>query len=197
MDYTVLDLETTGLSRYYDKIIEIAAVRYRDGQKHAEFHTFVNPNRKIPSFITSLTGINNQMVENAPTIKEVLPKFKSFLENSVIVAHNATFDHGFLSYNYEKHLSEELVNKKICTRKLANRILPDLPSKRLSSLCNYFNIVNEQEHRAMGDTMATITLFHHFRDVLNNKGLNTINDVSNFESWPVYKCKRLLENVQD
>ena len=195
MDYTVLDLETTGLSKYHDKIIEIAAVRYKDGKKYAEFHTFVNPNRRIPSFITSLTGINNQMVEDAPTINKVLPELKQFLENSTLVAHNATFDHGFLSHNFEKYLDHSLTNCKLCTRKLANRLLPDLPSKRLSSLCNYFNIVNEQEHRAMGDTMATTTLFSNFLELLEKNNFKTMEDVVKFESWPVYKCKRIIENV--
>jgi len=99
MEYIVLDIETTGLSRYIHKITEIAAVKVKDNKIIEEYQTLVNPETKIPRFITRLTGIDNEMVKDAPTINEVMPGLLKFLGNHTIVAHNATFDYGFIAYN--------------------------------------------------------------------------------------------------
>src|SRR5210317_2226828 len=100
--YVILDLETTGLSKHYHKITEIAAMKIKDNEIVDKFEALVNPQVPIPKFITRLTGITNEMVENEPTIDEIMPKFLEFLEDHPIVAHNATFDHGFLSENATK-----------------------------------------------------------------------------------------------
>jgi len=177
MTYVVIDIETTGLSRYMHKITEIAAVRVNNGEVKDTFQSLVNPQTKIPSFITRLTGIDNELVKNAPLIHEVMPNFLKFLGDRIFVAHNASFDYGFLNYN----VVNEIENARLCTRKLANRLLPDLPSKRLEVLCEHFKINNMQSHRAMGDALATTELLGHFFKMLEEKGFKHPEDILKFE----------------
>ncbi len=191
-NYIVLDIETTGLSKHTHKITELAAVKLVDGKIVSEFQTLVNPQVKIPRFITKLTGITNEMVKDSPEITEILPDFLKFIGNSTIVAHNATFDYGFIHHNSKLHLDSDLENERLCTRKLASRILYNLPSKKLSSICEHFGIVNEQAHRAMGDVKATTEIFLKFLSKLKDIEITTENDILKFESSPIYKCKKLL-----
>src|SRR3989338_1916169 len=148
--YTVVDIETTGLSRSYHQITEIAALRMRNGRVVDSFESLVNPGVHIPSFITRLTGINNEMVRDAPRIERVLPGFVDFLGKDVFVAHNATFDYGFLEHN-ARRCGRELGNARLCTRKLAHRLFPDLERKRLVDLCSHLDVANLRAHRATGD----------------------------------------------
>ncbi len=191
-DYVVLDIETTGLSKYYHKITEIAAIKVKNNKIHSKFEELINPGVKIPSFITGLTGITDDMVKNKPDIKETLPKFLEFLDENIIIAHNATFDHGFLSENARAHLKQDLKNERLCTRKLAYRILNNLPSKRLSCICEYYNISNNQAHRAMSDVKATYQVFNNFLDFLDKKGVNTKKDILRFEKTSLNKLRETI-----
>ncbi len=193
-EYIVLDLETTGLSKHKHQITEIAAVKVKDNKIKDEFHTLVNPCTPIPSFITRITGITNEMVQSAPKVNKVLPHFLNFLEDNVIVAHCATFDYGFISANTTKHLNKLFNNEKICTRKLATRLLPQLPSKKLSSICEHLDITNLQAHRAMTDVLATNEVFSHFLGKLNQAEIKTKEEILKFESMPVAKAYRLVYN---
>ncbi len=181
MDFTIVDIETTGLSAYYHKITEIAALKYEDGEVVGEFSTLVNPEVRIPRFITRLTGIDDDMVRDKPKIKEVMPRFHSFLGDSPFVAHAATFDYKFLDHALWKNMGLNLDNHKICTCRLARRLLPQLPSKRLSSLCSHFNIENENAHRAMSDVRATTEIFHNFLDMLKEKDIEDLKDILKFQ----------------
>ena len=183
-EYVVLDLETTGLSKKRHGITEIAAVRVKKNKIVSEFQTLVNPRQRIPSFITRLTGITNEMVKDAPPINKVLPEFVEFLGDAPIIAHNASFDYGFIQHNAKEHLNIEIENKRLCTRKLANRLLPNLPSKRLGCICEYFEIVNQQAHRAMSDVMATTEVFYKFMDMAKEEGIKTEADLVKFEKAP-------------
>ncbi|NQU79036.1 3'-5' exonuclease [Candidatus Woesearchaeota archaeon] len=183
MEYVVVDIETTGLSRYRHKITEIAAVRYNGKKMVDEFQSLVNPEVRIPRFITRLTGIDDELVKDAPKIPEVMQGFMEWLGDSTIVAHNASFDYGFLRHNAEL-LGEELSNDRLCTRKLANRLLPDMGSKKLCCLCDHFEIVNEQAHRAMGDVKATAHIFHNFQDMLAEIGIECMEKLKSFEKAP-------------
>ncbi len=183
-DYVVLDLETTGLSKTRHRITEIAAVKVNKGKVVEEFQTLVNPKVSIPGFITRLTGITNDMVKDAPLIKEALPGFLSFVEDLPIIAHNATFDHGFIVQNAKKHLKKKFSNEKLCTKKLANRLLPELRSKRLSALCEHFKIKNKQAHRAMSDVKATHILFSNFLKMMKKKDIKGRENIINFERRP-------------
>ncbi|MFC1723873.1 PolC-type DNA polymerase III [Nanoarchaeota archaeon] len=191
-EYVVVDIETTGLSKYYHKITEIAACRVCDGEVVDEFQSLVNPETRIPRFITRLTGIDDDMVKDAPKIGEVMPRFLEFLSDGVLVAHNATFDYGFLNENAYSTVGKQLENEKLCTRKLANRILNDLPSKKLGCLCEHYDVVNEQAHRAMGDVRATIEVFNRFLGVLEEAGVKEHSEIRDFEKSPIRKCRELL-----
>ncbi|MBU0628602.1 MAG: 3'-5' exonuclease [Nanoarchaeota archaeon] len=181
MVFTVIDIETTGLSKHYHKITEIAAAKVRNNKITKTYHTLVNPKVKIPSFITRLTGIDNEMVKEAPTINKALPSFVEFLGEDVFVAHNATFDFGFIEHNLKVHNSYRLDNSRLCTRKLANRLFPELSRKRLSDLCEFMNINNSDEHRALSDVKATAKIFANMLKLMKNRGIYTIEDILKFE----------------
>ena len=187
MDFTIVDIETTGLAAYYHKITEIAALKYKDGKIVNEFSTLVNPEVRIPRFITRLTGIDDEMVKDQPKIKEVMPRFCSFLGESPFVAHFAAFDYKFLDYASQKNIGINLSNHKICTCKLARRLLPELPSKKLSSLCSHFNIENDDAHRAMSDALATSKVFHNFLGMMKEKEIEDIRDILTFQKSKIPK----------
>ena len=170
-DFVVVDIETT-------------AVRLRGGRVVGSFQTLVNPREPIPKFITKLTGIDDDLVKDAPTIDKVLHDFMDFVGSSVIVAHNASFDMGFLDHNARIHVGRYLENSSLCTRRLANRLLPDLPSKRLSALCEYFDITNERAHRAMGDAKATAKLLKNFLSMLADRDITDVDSVLRFSMKP-------------
>jgi DNA polymerase-3 subunit epsilon len=104
------------------------------------------------------------MVADAPFIEEILPSFFSFLEDDIFVAHNASFDHGFISNNAKRIHNHDRYHPVLCTRKLANRVVSDLPNKKLATLCQHFSIVNTQAHRAMADVLATTEVLRNFID---------------------------------
>ncbi|MFH0906548.1 MAG: 3'-5' exonuclease [archaeon] len=191
-NYIVVDIETTGLSKEYDRITEIAAIKIEENKISEKFESLINPKCRISEFITNLTGITNQMVATAPTIEEVLPSFLDFSKNQIMIAHNASFDYGFLNNNCQKHLNCNLDIDRLCTIKLARRIVPKLPSKSLSSLCYHYGINNYAEHRAMGDTIVTNNLFSIFLENLKEKEIKTISQIKNFEKLPIRKSPFLV-----
>ena len=193
--YTVIDIETTGLSRNYHQITEIAAAKVRKGRIIDSYQTLVNPCMKIPSFITKLTGISDRMVKDAPLVNEVLPTFKEFLGKDVFVAHNATFDFGFLEHNLRVCHGHQLSNDRLCTRKLANRIFPELPRKRLGDLCSHLGVKNVQAHRAMGDVLATVEVFNHMNSILSSRGVSDVKDVLKFERSSVGNCRTNIKTT--
>lgn len=186
--YIIVDIETTWLSKDRHNITEIAAVLFNGEKILKEFQTLINPQTPIPWFITHLTGITNDMVKDAPTIDKVLPDFFDFIEDHILVAHNATFDYGFLNNNGIRHLHRPIENRILCTRKLANRLVSELPSKRLECLCERFNVTNESAHRAMGDVMATTKVFEQFLKILKNKGIEDKSDILEFQNFALCKC---------
>jgi len=179
--YVVLDIETTGLSRHVHRITEIAALRVENFQIVKKFETLINPETHIPSFITSLTGISDSIVKDAPVIQDVMPKFMNFVKDAPFVAHCATFDHGFLKHNVQIHLSRELTNPKICTMKLSRRLIPELRSYRLSSVCEHFNVKNSAAHSAMGDTEATSKIFSKLLNLMKKQGIEKCEQVLTFQ----------------
>lgn len=158
MLYAIVDIETTGSYAAGNGITEIAIVIH-DGEKVLDFYeTLVNPHRPIPYFIRSLTGINEEMVAHAPSFKEVAEHIYRLLQDKVFVAHNVNFDYSFVKH----HLSDagfELNTKKLCTVRLARKIVPGLRSYSLGKLCHQLGIDLANAHRAGGDAMATAELF--------------------------------------
>ena len=158
MLYAIVDIETTGSYAAGNGITEIA-IAIHDGQQVIDFYeTLVNPHQQIPYFIQSLTGITNQMVSKAPSFHEVAGQVNELLQDKVFVAHNVNFDYSFVKH----HLQEagyRLEEKKLCTVRLARKILPGKRSYSLGKLCREVGISIANHHRAGGDTMATAHLF--------------------------------------
>ncbi|SHH42625.1 DNA polymerase III catalytic subunit, PolC type [Clostridium collagenovorans DSM 3089] len=176
-EYVVFDIETTGFSSDNDKIIEIGAVKVKDGQIIDSFNVFVNPERKIPLNIIELTGINNDMVKDAETIENVLPKFMKFIGESVVVAHNATFDTSFIRKNCNK-INLKFNNPIMDTIPLCKYIFPDLKRYKLSTIVKHLGITLEQHHRAVDDARATADILLHCFKELKEKNIENIGQLN-------------------
>lgn len=150
--YIALDVETTGLNPQDDEIIELAAIKFDNGEIVDEFVTLLKPSFRIPQRITDITGITNSMVANAPTIDDVLPDFIKFCGNTDIVAHNADFDMGFINCAVGG-LGLKVDNKVHCTLVLARKYLK-LVNNQLATVANHFGLADKEFHRAKADAMA-------------------------------------------
>jgi len=153
--FVVFDTETTGLSAVFNTIIEIGAVKIKNGEVIDRFETFVDPQETISRTITEITGITNDMVKGAPLIEEALPKFRDFIGDSTLVAHNARFDMGFLNMGLKQISEQELKNPVIDTVELARFLYPTMKNFKLNTLCKAFNIELVNHHRALNDAEAT------------------------------------------
>ena len=150
----VLDTETTGLDYTRERIIEFAAVRLENGKIKDEFQTLINPQQHIRKSSIAVHHISEEMVADAPTEEEVLPKILEFIGDYPIVAHNAIFDFSFLNEAKKRVMGEELKNPRIDTQVMFKEIAPDLESHGLEALTNRFNVELNNHHRAMADTMG-------------------------------------------
>ncbi|ODJ53067.1 PolC-type DNA polymerase III [Brochothrix thermosphacta] len=156
--YVVFDVETTGLSAVYDKVIELGAVRMVNGEKVDEFEAFINPGHPLSATTINLTGITDDMVANTPTEEEVFKRFKEWAGDDILVAHNASFDMGFLNTAYKRHNMGVAENPVLDTLELARFLYPHFKNHRLNTLTKRFNIILEQHHRAIFDSEATAYL---------------------------------------
>jgi len=156
--YAIIDIETTGQSAKNGKITEIA-VFIHDGFKVTDsFSSLINPECYIPGFITNLTGIDNEMVRNAPKFYEVARRIVEITENMVFVAHNVSFDYRFIQEEF-KRLGYDYQRKTMCTVKMGRKFLPGHKSYSLGRICDELGITIEGRHRAAGDALATVKLF--------------------------------------
>lgn len=154
-EYVVFDVETTGLSAVHDVIIELAAVKIKDGQVIDRFESFANPHRSLAPHITELTSITDDMLKDAPEISEVIQQFLSFIEGSILVAHNARFDMGFLQEAVKRLGELPVSNPVLDTLELARYLYPGLKNHRLNTLAKHLYVRLEQHHRAIYDAEAT------------------------------------------
>ena len=182
-NYTVIDLEMTGLSAKNDKIIEIGAARVRGGQVTDTISMLVNPKQHIPQRVQDLTGITDADVENAADMDEAVENLLDFIGEDVILGQNVTFDYSFLkqwAVNHKRPLELYAYD----TLKLARKCLPPEQSKKLEDLCIYFGVNRENAHRALDDALETKEIFEKLLVLMDEKG-------ENVESCPlVYKAKR-------
>ncbi len=153
--YVVFDVETTGLSAAYDTIIELAAVKVKNGEIIDRFESFANPHHPLSATTIDLTGITDDMVSDAPEPEEVVEKFRDWTGDDILVAHNASFDMGFLNAGLKKCGHGKSENPVIDTLELARFLYPDMKNHRLNTLCKKFNIELTQHHRAIYDAEAT------------------------------------------
>ena len=176
-EYVIFDIETTGFNPVSDKIIEIGAIKMKGKNVIGEFSHFVNPECHIPEKITELTTITDEMVKNAETIDKVLPKFLEFIKGTVVVAHNAKFDAGFIR---QKSMELGFVFKEcvLDTLPLARTLLPNEKRHSLAHLVNFYKVKLETHHRAIDDAKATAKIFEKFLDVLYRKGIFKVSEIN-------------------
>ena len=173
--FVVVDLETTGGRPAAGSIIEIGACAMQGGRITATFASLVRPRMAIPRFITGLTSITNEMVRDAPPIETVLPAFRDFLGNAVMVAHNAPFDFSFLDFEFRRLFGLGLRNPVLCTLRLSRRFLPSLKRRRLDALAEHFGLSTEGRHRGLGDARMAAELLAIFLDLAAKAGLNRLD----------------------
>lgn len=169
-DYTLIDIETTGLDPNYDEIIEIAAIRIRNNMIDSTFSTLVKPERLIDNFITELTGITNDMVANSLPIEPNLYKLHSFINNDILLGHNVNFDVNFLYDNYIKYTPYLFKNNFVDTLRLSRKVYPDLGSHSLSYLTRSLGIISKTSHRAEADCLTTYSLVNSMINTISNTG---------------------------
>ena len=174
--YCVLDLETTGFSPKTEKITEVGIMKIKDGKVIDEFSTFVNPEKPIPPKVVEVTNITDDMVQDAETIDKIFPKILEFIDGSVLVAHNASFDMGFLKYN-AKQLGYEFDYTYVDTLALSRKIFPDLKKYKLGKIAEYLKIKVEVAHRALDDVDTTVKVYNEMMKILKERGATSVKDI--------------------
>ena len=188
--YVVFDIETTGFSASQDKIIEIGAVKVIDGVITEKFSSFVNPEIPIPFEIEKLTGIQDDMVLDAPKIEEVLPKFLEFCGQAVMVAHNASFDMSFIFQN--ARTQGIAFNPTILdTVAIARVLLPNLNRYKLDTVAKALNISLENHHRAVDDAGATAEIFASFVKMLRERGVEDLENLNQLSQMSEDTIKKM------
>ena len=199
--FVVFDLETTGFSPSKNQIIEIGAVKVVNGSITERFSTFVNPKVPIPFEIEQLTSINDDMVLDAPTIDEILPKFMEFCQDAVMVAHNADFDMSFIKHNCSA-LGLECEKTVLDTVALSRVLLPALNRFKLDTVAKALNVSLAHHHRAVDDAACTAEIFVRLVEMLRDRGVETMEDLDQMESYteetirkmPSYHAIMLAQN---
>jgi DNA polymerase-3 subunit epsilon len=176
--FVVVDCETTGSRAWHgDRITEIAVVRVHRGVAERVFDSLINPDRPIPPSVTALTNITSAMVRSAPRFRDICPQLLGVLEGHVFVAHNASFDWRFLSAEVERVTARPLRGRRICTVKLARKVLPHIRRRNLDALQNFYGVENFARHRAGGDATATAAVFLRLLDAARDRGLASLDDL--------------------
>ena len=198
--YCVLDLETTGFSFRTEKITEVGIMKVKNGEVIDEFSCFVNPEKPIPQRVVEVTNITDDMVKDAETIDKVMPKILEFVGDSVLVAHNADFDIGFLKYNANE-LGLSLDNTYLDTLRLAKDLFPDYKKYKLGKIAENLGIKVEVAHRALDDVDTTVKVLNVMLNMLKEKGCETLEDITkkvageaDFKKLPTYHAIILATN---
>jgi len=177
-NFVVFDLETTGAKAPPCRVTEVGAFRVRGGEITERFHTLVNPEIPIPPFITSLTGIHDAMVKDAPLFSDIVDDLLEFLGDSVLVAHNAPFDMRFLNHEISLVFGEyRLLNPCLCTVQLSRKLLPNIDNHKLKTVAEYYSISLVNHHRASDDAKATAEIFVNLLEMLTSSGVRDIGSI--------------------
>lgn len=177
VEMVFFDVETTGGNPENSDVIEFAAVKYLNGQEIERIQILVNPMRPIPRMVRQITGIDNDMVRNSPTIHDVIDEIVAFIGNSVLVSHGVLNDYAFLA-NYAIQLRKiELKNYYICTHLLVSNFLAHIPGKSLTGVAEHFGLFNSDAHRALADAETTANIFWKIIDSLEHDGFSTLEDL--------------------
>ncbi len=157
-DYIALDLETTGLNPRKERVIEVGAVRVEGGQEKAQFHSMVNPCRRLEGIVVGLTGITDEMVERAPELGDILPRIIDFCKGLPLLGHHIIFDYSFLK-RAAVNGRLEFERRGIDTLRLCRRFMPEQEKKNLDAACTYFGVLREGGHRALADARDAHRLY--------------------------------------
>ncbi len=183
--FAVVDVETTGMrSRMDDRITEIAVVTVSNGVVRLAFDSLINPGRYIPPRITAVTGITNDMVARAPRFAEVSDALLGALSGRVFVAHNARFDWNFVDAEMRRARDLVLTGPRLCTVRLARRLVLGVQSCGLDSLTHYFGWENQARHRAAGDALVTAQLLNRLIQLATERGAHTVDDLVSISTLP-------------
>ncbi|MGB9678631.1 MAG: PolC-type DNA polymerase III [Thermoanaerobacteraceae bacterium] len=189
-EFVVFDIETTGLSNVNDKIIEIGAVKISNNKIVDRFETFINPQIPIPPFITKLTSINDNMVKDAPTIDKIIPEFMDFIQDAVLVAHNANFDVNFIK-SKANQLNINVKNAVIDTLELSRHLYKNLKNYKLDTVAEYLEVSLKNHHRAVDDAQATAEIFMKSIIFLKQMGINNVSEINSSFSEKNVDIKKL------
>ena len=189
-EFVVFDIETTGLSNVNDKIIEIGAVKIRNNKIVDRFETFINPQIPIPAFITKLTSINDNMVKDAPTIDKIIPEFMDFIQDAVLVAHNANFDVNFIK-SKANQLNINVKNAVIDTLELSRHLYKNLKNYKLDTVAEYLEVSLKNHHRAVDDAQATAEIFMKSINYLKQMGIKNVSEINSSFSEKNVDIKKL------
>ncbi len=184
IDFVVLDTETTGLRPRSDRVIEVAAVRVRHGKIVNSFQSLLNPGRHLPPFIAKLTGISQEMVQDAPLAKEIMPDFLQFIDGAILVGHNLGFDLNFLTYEAQL-LDLAFPLDGLDTIPLARRFLPGLKRFKLHMVAEHLKIPPRTRHRALGDAETTAAVFLCILERARTQGIVTLSHLHRRLELPV------------
>lgn len=168
-EYVMLDTETTGFSVEWDSMIEIGALKVRNGEIIDTFETFVKLDEELPEFITELTGITDAMLIDAPAPQEAVKTFLDFLGDDMIVGYNVKFDINFIQEDLKRYFGQEMNNDYIDCMRIARKLFPDEKHHRLKDMRKLFGIIADKEHRASHDCIATKAVFEKLREVAIDK----------------------------
>lgn len=177
LQFVFFDLETTGGNPSNSEVIEIAAIKERDGKVIGRFQTLVNPRRHIPRPVREITGIDQSMVRDAPVIDDVLDELLEFISDSILVSHGVLNDFSFIAHYARKMRAKELPNFYVCTHLLVSNFMPNIPVKSLSGVAHYFGLPVGNAHRAMADAEMTRDVFWEIQKVCEKNGFKSFEDL--------------------
>ncbi|MEK7376023.1 MAG: 3'-5' exonuclease [Candidatus Margulisiibacteriota bacterium] len=175
LPYVIVDIETTGLEPKTSEIIEIGAIKTEGKNAKDAWQTLISYSQDLPPEIIRITGINDRMLKEKPSIDKALEEFLAFSADHILVAHNSDFDLSFLKRHVSKYLKKELENRVLCTLKLARILVPGLKNYKLGTIAEHFKIPVPSAHRAMGDCEATYGLWNKLIDILLSKNIRSIS----------------------
>lgn len=195
LPFVVVDVETTGgQPGGFDRVTEVAAVHVEGEQSTLAFHSLVNPERPIPWMITRLTGIDDAMVREAPTFRDLAGEFATHLVGRIFVAHNARFDLGFLSAEFARVAPTplpELLLGQLCTVRLARKLLSHLPRRNLDFVAQHYGVEIRDRHRASGDALATAEVLRGLLRDASHRGVHTWQDMETLLGARTVRSRRL------
>lgn len=188
-DYTIIDIETTGLSPEYDDIIELAAIKVRDNKVVETYQQLVNPGYDIDEYIEKITGITNEMLSNQPNLNFVIDSYINFLSDDILIGHNINFDINFIYDKLIELRNTVLSNSYVDTMRFARKLCKELKHHRLRDLIKSFDLDVDCQHRALADCKTTYLIYNHLEKI----ALKQYSSLNEFSKSFKHKNKKLLE----